>query len=395
MDAAPSARDAAARAIAQARAAFGEGTPKLAVVFVSPSYEDAAAVPDVARELLGDVPLAGGTAGGAVIGPGGVSRAAVSVVLIGGDDVSVVLRLARVNPPDLGDVVPAAREVAEAADDAARRGLQHYTCLVFAPAMQLDGETLVAAVRKGAGARAQLAGGLVGDDLTFDRAQVIAGGALRKDRVVLVGVCTRKPIGVAVRHGGRPLGPERVVTRAEGDMLFELDHRPALDVWREDAKLAGTAPPEDLAELRRHLANHHELGIVGNKGQKKGEGGELVVRAPFELFPDGRVRLSGSIGEGLRVEVMQSSRKDLLRASVSAAADAVMRAKGKVAGALLLACSGRLAVLGEEFNEECALIRDRVGAPIGGGCVFGEIARTDRDADAFFNTTAVVVAFPT
>ena len=59
----------------------------------------------------------------------------------------------------------------------------------------------------------------------------------------------------------------------------------------------------------------------------------------------------------------------------------------------MLACSGRLAALGETFAEEPAGIRSELDAPIGGACVFGEIARNVRDVDAFFNTTAVVVAF--
>jgi hypothetical protein len=105
------------------------------------------------------------------------------------------------------------------------------------------------------------------------------------------------------------------------------------------------------------------------------------------------VLLSGSIGEGCHVRVMLASRKELLRASTNAAADAVMRAGGSVAGALVLACSGRIAALGDDFPDEPALIRERIGAPIGGACVFGEIARNERDVDAFFNTTTVVVAF--
>jgi hypothetical protein len=64
-----------------------------------------------------------------------------------------------------------------------------------------------------------------------------------------------------------------------------------------------------------------------------------------------------------------------------------------VSGALVLACSGRLGALGDSFAEEPKEIRAHVGAPIGGACVFGEIARNLRDVDAFFNTTAVVIAF--
>ena len=61
--------------------------------------------------------------------------------------------------------MPAAQEIARAADDAARRGFVHSTSLVFAPGIFVDGEALVAAVRKGAGARARFAGGLTGDEL--------------------------------------------------------------------------------------------------------------------------------------------------------------------------------------------------------------------------------------
>ena len=90
---------------------------------------------------------------------------------------------------------------------------------------------------------------------------------------------------------------------------------------------------------------------------------------------------------------MHATRNDLLRASTEAASDAVIRAGNRVAGALVLACSGRLAALGDSFGEEPARIRERIAAPIGGACVFGEIAKNVRDTDAFFNTTAVVVAF--
>jgi hypothetical protein len=76
-----------------------------------------------------------------------------------------------------------------------------------------------------------------------------------------------------------------------------------------------------------------------------------------------------------------------------AATNAVLRAGNHVSGALVVACSGHLAVLGDAFHEEPELIRRRIGAPIGGACVFGEIARTERDVDAFFNATALVVAF--
>jgi hypothetical protein len=394
-----SATVAAGEAATTAKRALGDGTPKLAIVFASISYDDAGDVPRAVREALGsDVPVVGGSAGGCLIGPNAIVGRGVTVVLLGGDGVRIATRTAALNGGDLVvDVVPRAREIARAADEAALEGHDHYTCLVFAPGLGVDGESLVAAVRKGAGPRAQLAGGLTGDDLTLDRPGVFGGDELRDDHVVLAGVFTRKPIGIAARHGCTPIGARRVVTRAENNILYELDHRPALEVWVEDARRAGATLPSDRKELALYLANHHELGFLELPQKDKRasmNNNELVIRAPLEILSDGGVKLTSAIDEGRSVQVMQTSRKDLLRASTNAAADAVLRARAPIAGALVLACSGRLAALGEEFTEEAALIRNRVAAPIGGACVYGEIAKSERDVDAFFNTTAVVVAFP-
>jgi methyl-accepting chemotaxis protein len=315
----------------------------------------------------------------------------VSVVLVGGDDIEVASVAAELDPPLLLGAVPAAERVARDADEAARRGFAHYACLVFAPGIFVDGEALVAAVRKGAGARAQLAGGLTGDDLTMDRPRVFANGELRQDRVVVTGLFTRKPLGIAARHGYVPVGPTRTVTRADGTYLLELDGRPALDMWLEDARGDGATPPSDPKELALYLANHYELGMPGASTT----GRELVARAPYAIRDDGTIQLSASIPEGTKVRVLHGTRQDLLRASTEAAADAVMRAGGRIAGAIVLPCSGRLAALGDAFALEAARIRERIGAPIGGACVYGEIARNPRDADAFFNPTVVIIAFGT
>lgn len=391
MSSAATGRAAGEEAAREAIRPFNRGaSPKLAIVFTSVSYEDTEAIAASVRTIIGDdVPIVGGTSGACVLGPTSVASRGVSVVLLGGEDIEVAIRSAELGSPELVDVVPAARAVAEAADEAGKRGLDYFSCLVFAPGIYVDGEALVAAVRKGLGARAQLAGGLTGDDMAMLHPRVFVRDELQRGQVVLAGLFTKKHVGIAAKHGWRAAGPTRTVTRAEGQTLLELDHRPALDVWLEDAKKAGaTSIPTDRRELLLYLANHYELGLTDSATAT-----EIVARAPWSLNDDGSVKLSGSIGEGRQIRIIHASRKDLLRASTSAATDAVLRTGAQIAGALVLACAGRVATLGDDFPEEPRIIRERVGAAIGGGCVFGEIAKTERDVDAFFNTTTVVVAF--
>lgn len=395
MDASPQARAAAETATREALRAFPAPSgqaPKLAIVFASVSYPDVGEVPGAIRGIIGDVPIVGGTSGARVLGSGGVAAQGVSVVLLGGDDIETATRVAELGSPDLLGIVSPAQELSIAAEAAAARGLRYFSCLVFAPAIFVDGEALVAAVRKGAGPRAQLAGALTGDEMTLDRPRVWVGGELRNDRAVLTGLFTKKPVGISAKHGWRPVGPQRTVTRADGPLLHEIDNRPALDIWLEDARRAGAVPPRARSAIPLYLANHYELAITDSIDPRDRDPHEPIARAPWAL-EGSSVRMSGSIGEGRRVRVVHATRKDMLKASTAAAADAVMRAGSHVAGALVLTCSGRVFALGDDFPEEAALIRERIAAPIGGAGVFGEIAKTDRDIDAFFNTTAVVVAF--
>lgn len=388
------ARDAARAAAAQAAAEVA--APKLGIVFVSASYPDADGVSAAVAEVIPGVPIVGGTSAACVLGPKGSAAHGVSVVLVGGAGVEVASRTVAISSPTLVEAVPVAEELAERADEAARRGYVHYACLVFAPSLSVDGEALVAAVRKGAGARAQLVGGLTGDELTMDRPRVLADGALRSDRITLTGLFTKRPLGIAARHGWHAVGPKRTVTRADGVHLLELDGRPALEVWLEDVRANGGEPPADRRELAVYLTNGYVFGIHDEpRGAAPVSSSDdpMVVRAPLHIEDDGTIRLSGAIGEGTHVRLVVSSREDLLKASAEAASAAVLRADAHVAGALVLSCSSRIAALGECFTDEPAEIGRRVRAPIGGACVYGEIARNVRDVDAFFNTTTVVLAF--
>ena len=396
MSAALTATQAAREAAEQALAMLRGQTPKLAIVFASVSYPDVDAAARTVRNVVGDAQIVGGSSGACVFGGDRVASCGVSVVLVGGDGLEVEARTAQLVSSTLLETVPAAEKVAQAAARAARRGFPHFACLVFAPGIFVDGEALVAAVRKGAGANAQLAGALTGDDFTMDRPRVLFGDELHNDCVVVTGLFTKTPIGIAARHGWAAVGPVRTITRADGIHLLELDGRPALDVWVEDAVRAGAKPPEDRKDLALYLANHYELGIADSSQSRiplRDDARELVARAPYAIRADGAIQMSGSVSDGTHVRVLHASRNDLLKASSEAAAAAVQRAGAPVAGALVLACSGRLAALGDAFPEEPAGIRLQIDAPIGGACVFGEIARNVRDVDAFFNTTAVVVAF--
>lgn len=381
------AAQAAREAAALARRRLGHSRIALALTFASASYEDLGEVPRAAAPELGGAPLLGGTSGGAVFDDQGVARRGVLVVLVGGDDVRATVASTGSSSAELLEAVPVASRILAEADAAARAGFEEALCLAFAPGVQVDGDALVAAVRKGTAARMQLAGGLTGDDFTFDRARVFAEGEAHPDRVVLAGLFTRARVGIGTRHGLQPVGPSRRASGTDGPWMLALDGRPAIEVWTEDVRAAGGLPPAELQARKAYIASHFPLGIEVPTLP------EPVVRVPLQVREDGAVRV-GVLGEGARVRVMRATVPGMLDASGVAADLARERLDDRPCGGLAFACVGRLAVIGERFGEEPRSVARVLRAPIAGVCVYGEIARAHREVDAFHNQAAVVVALP-
>src|ERR1700690_720808 len=130
---AESARVAAQAAAEEARGQLRGRKPVLAISFASPVYSDLGFVPGGVSSVLDGVPVVGGTSGGCLIGPSGVSARGVSVVVLGGEGIEARTVTVSLRSPSLLEVVPAAQALAAAADDAASRGHPEFTCLVFAP----------------------------------------------------------------------------------------------------------------------------------------------------------------------------------------------------------------------------------------------------------------------
>ena len=79
-----------------------------------------------------------------------------------------------------------------------------------------------------------ITGGLAGDGNRFQRTWVIHERDLRQGEVSAVGFYgDRIRIGHGSQGGWDIFGPERLITRSNANVLFELDGRPALELYKE------------------------------------------------------------------------------------------------------------------------------------------------------------------
>lgn len=214
--------------------------------------------------------------------------------------------------------------------------------IVLSEGLNVNGSELVRGLNARLPENVVVTGGLAGDGDRFGATFVIADGAIATNGVVAVGLYgERVRVGHGSKGGWDTFGPERVVTKAEGNVLYTLDDRPALALYKEylgerAAGLPGSALLFPLA-LR---ATMDDLNSVVR-----------TVLAVDEAKQS--MTFAGDIPVGHFAKLMRANFDRLILGAQAAGAGA--RAMGEHAGPALsiaISCVGRRLVLGERTEEE-------------------------------------------
>ena len=186
-----------------------------------------------------------------------------------------------------------------------------------------------------------------------------------------------------VSQGCRPIGDPFVVTRAEGEVIYELAGRPPLERLTEIATTQ--LHQHEVAALNRGL----HLGIVVDEHRETFGPGDFLVRNVL-----GADRANGAIAVGDVVPVGTTVQFHLRDAD---AADIDLRAlladTGQVDGALLFTCNGRGRRLFGVDNHDAELLAEATyGAPAAGFFAAGELGPI-RGRNALHGFTASIALF--
>ncbi len=82
-----------------------------------------------------------------------------------------------------------------------------------------------------AGPHVPIAGGTAGDNGEFRNTWQFFGGDVLSDAIVAVGFSGDFSIGTGVSSGWSPIGIAKKVTKACGNIVYELNGQPALEVY--------------------------------------------------------------------------------------------------------------------------------------------------------------------
>jgi hypothetical protein len=263
---------------------------------------------------------------------------------------------------------------------------RHLTTVLLTDGLSGSGERLVAELFDRGHGGAQIVGGAAGDEGRFKTTHVGAAENASSDAAAALHVFSTSPWGVGVNHGLRSTTKQMRVTRAVGNVIFELDGEPAFGAYVRHAAARGV---QLTMENAAPYLIGNELGIHFFERI-------IRARAPLAVGADGSLSCAAEVPQGSRVSILAGESAAMVEAARSAALEAKERlGSGEAAGVLLFDCVCRGMILKGEFHREIEAVRSVFGdVPTAGFLTYGEIARYRGRLDGGHNATAVVVAIP-
>jgi hypothetical protein len=238
--------------------------------------------------------------------------------------------------------------------------------LVFGPGVNINGSALVNGITSIIGTQIPITGGLAGDGGAFKQTFTLGSEGVADNAVVAVGLCGDALLfGHGSFGGWEAFGPARKVTRCEGNVLYELDGEPALEVYKrylgdhaKDLPASGLLFP--FAMLGE---DHNAIGLI------------RTILGVDEV--SGSLTLAGEINLDGYLKLMHASTDKLVNGAESAAeaAATMVQAKGESLS-ILVSCVGRKLVMGGRVDEEVEAVGDVFGtnSVLTGFYSYGEIS---------------------
>lgn len=238
--------------------------------------------------------------------------------------------------------------------------------LVFGPGVRINGSALVNGITSIIGSEIPITGGLAGDGGAFRQTFTLGAEGVDDNKVVAVGFCgDALNFGHGSFGGWEPFGPARKVTRSAGNVLYELDGEPALEIYKRYlGEHAQGLPASGLLFPFAMLGEDH--GAIG------------LIRTILGIDEaTGSLTLAGEIDANGYLKLMHASTDKLVGGAESAArAAATMLGNPERGLAILVSCVGRKLVMGNRVDEEVEAVGEVFGsqAVLAGFYSYGEIS---------------------
>lgn len=262
------------------------------------------------------------------------------------------------------------------------------TVLLFSDGLKVNGSELLSGFQSVLG-EIPIVGGMAGDGGTFTKTLQIFNDTVSDGLIIAVGLYGNNLVTASGALGGwKPYGPPRKVTRSEKNVVFELDGKPALPLYR------------------MYIGEHFSKGLPGTG-----------LKFPFAIIEEGKrevekirtllaidaannsMTFAGNVQEGHTVRLCQTTHERL----VEGASGAANLVTGNLAGvntnqaglAVCVSCVGRKLVMADQISDEIKAVQQIFGSQtmLTGFYSYGEFAPRPNTNDSVLHNQTMTIGY--
>ncbi|MBI1342036.1 MAG: hypothetical protein GC171_03770 [Terrimonas sp.] len=251
--------------------------------------------------------------------------------------------------------------------------------------LSTDGENIVEGITEGFGGDVTIFGGMAGDDLALTGPLVFTSGQshtqgllaliIDEDKIQINGIAT---------CGWKPIGTTKTVTKSEGNVVYTIDDKPALDMI---IKYLGVE--DDFVSGKEIVSQLTALYPL----QMERDGVAPVMRtAMFANRVDRSLICAGNIAQGSKVRFSLPPDFDAIEQVVEECRQLKNECQPEADALIMFSCISRRLSFGVLMREEIGQIQELWDAPLAGYFSYGEFGRSKTGKHEFHNNTCCVVA---
>ncbi len=347
----------------QARQNILRPSPKLIIVFSSIHFRSPKLLEGIYSVFGNNTCLLGGTGAG-VITSTGIHKYGVVILAVQSQKIS--FSTAAVH--DINKSFP--RESGSQFARQALKNLQTKTremALVFFDGLTEQGSELLGGIKEVFGRSFPIIGGSTADNLRFAKTYQYFNKEVLNNALIGTILAGDGVFGYGVRHGWQPLGRAHTVTSSRGNVINEIEHKPAVEIYEPYFKKS----LDEIQSLFSQISILYPLGIF-LPGEK-----EYLLRNPIRVTASGGLVCQGDTPVNSQIKLMMGTKETALQA----VRQATIEAKHELHDSPVLACLvfqavSRTKLLGYRAREEIDIIKNvlRTPVPLIGMCTYGEQA---------------------
>jgi hypothetical protein len=326
----PDSQSAVLEIIEQIRATLGDVSPKAGVLFAAIDYDHPLILHRIA-EAFPEIELIGGTTDGEMSSVLGFEQDSLTLMVFCSDRITITAGIGR----------GLSKDTDAAAEASVQEAIVHHKapiqfCLAFPESLTVSSGLIIDSLKQSLGLQVPIFGGLTADQWRSQQTYQFFKTEVCSDAVPILLFSGSILFSHGIASGWHPIGNPGKITKAEKNIVYEIDDRPALEFYQ---RYLGVLPP----------SSEYPLALFDTDSDR------YYMRAPSGISDSavGSITFFGDVPEQATVQITETTHDDILSASQRSTQQAIENYPGQTPlAALLFSCASRRQLLGRRAQEE-------------------------------------------